>query len=147
MDISNGFDVYVYHVITSPLNEYSRDFSASGIGAHPDPVVALSRALTEAAQSRLTIISGSRDDISPTSYYLELKNRFISEAFNIQSGERMFPSNSKPLAKRFLDQDLKGIINALVEKGYDKVLLADLSKPGLGVSVVKVIIPGMLHKY
>jgi ribosomal protein S12 methylthiotransferase accessory factor len=33
-----------------------------GAGCHPDPAVALCRALTEAAQSRLTVIAGSRDD-------------------------------------------------------------------------------------
>ncbi|MFE7561076.1 YcaO-like family protein [Kitasatospora sp. NPDC057500] len=35
----------------------------SGTGAHRDPAVALARAITEAAQSRLTQIAGSREDI------------------------------------------------------------------------------------
>jgi ribosomal protein S12 methylthiotransferase accessory factor len=41
---------------------------AGGAGAHSDPAVALSRAVTEAAQSRLTVIAGSRDDLSPALY-------------------------------------------------------------------------------
>lgn len=41
---------------------------AGGAGAHSDPAVALSRALTEACQSRLTMIAGSRDDLSPMLY-------------------------------------------------------------------------------
>lgn len=41
---------------------------AIGSGAHSDPAVAFSRAVTEAAQSRLTTISGSRDDIPPRTY-------------------------------------------------------------------------------
>ncbi|MGQ4616392.1 YcaO-like family protein [Nocardia sp. R7R-8] len=41
---------------------------ATGSGAHTDPGVALSRAITEAAQSRLTAIVGTRDDINPQSY-------------------------------------------------------------------------------
>ena len=41
---------------------------AIGSGAHSDPAVAFSRAVTEAAQSRLTTISGSRDDIQPRTY-------------------------------------------------------------------------------
>jgi len=41
---------------------------AGGAGAHSDPEVALSRAITEACQSRLTIIAGVRDDISPMAY-------------------------------------------------------------------------------
>ncbi|MCI0688548.1 MAG: YcaO-like family protein [Sporichthyaceae bacterium] len=40
----------------------------SGSGAHSDPAVALSRAISEAAQSRLTHIAGSRDDIHPVVY-------------------------------------------------------------------------------
>jgi hypothetical protein len=34
-----------------------------GSGAHPDASIALRRALTEAAQTRLTYIAGSRDDL------------------------------------------------------------------------------------
>ncbi|MFH8701979.1 YcaO-like family protein [Streptomyces chartreusis] len=47
---------------------WSPDFGiaiSSGSGAHSDPSVALCRAITEAAQSRLTCIVGSRDDINP----------------------------------------------------------------------------------
>ncbi|MEU7046596.1 YcaO-like family protein [Streptomyces varsoviensis] len=40
----------------------------SGSGAHLNPHVALSRAITEAAQSRLTQITGSREDIHPAAY-------------------------------------------------------------------------------
>lgn len=41
---------------------------AGGAGAHSDAAVALFRAVTEACQSRLTVIAGSRDDLSPTLY-------------------------------------------------------------------------------
>lgn len=41
---------------------------AAGAGAHANPLIALSRAVTEAAQSRLTLIAGARDDISPRLY-------------------------------------------------------------------------------
>ncbi|MBB2971806.1 YcaO-like family protein [Mesorhizobium sp. RMAD-H1] len=41
---------------------------AQGNGAHPHPVRAAIRAITEAAQSRLTFISGARDDIFPETF-------------------------------------------------------------------------------
>ncbi len=41
---------------------------AVGAGTHADPAVALSRAVTEAAQSRLTVIAAARDDISSRLY-------------------------------------------------------------------------------
>ncbi|MFD5749681.1 YcaO-like family protein [Streptomyces sp. NPDC127033] len=40
----------------------------AGSGAHPDPGIALSRAIAEAAQTRLTLISGSREDNRPLAY-------------------------------------------------------------------------------
>ncbi|MEV2255614.1 YcaO-like family protein [Streptomyces sp. NPDC050147] len=40
----------------------------AGSGAHPDPGIALSRAITEAAQTRPTLISGSREDNQPLVY-------------------------------------------------------------------------------
>ncbi len=43
-------------------------FVVSGSGAHLDPHVALSRAITEAAQTRLTQIAGTREDIHPLAY-------------------------------------------------------------------------------
>ncbi|MGA4837436.1 YcaO-like family protein [Streptomyces sp. G45] len=46
---------------------WSEDFPvwSAGSGAHSSPSVALSRAITEAAQSRLTAITGTRDDLPP----------------------------------------------------------------------------------
>ena len=51
-------------------NLWREDFPAAfgGSGAHSDPAVALSRAVTEAAQSRLTAIAGTRDDLHPRVY-------------------------------------------------------------------------------
>lgn len=40
----------------------------SGAGCHSSPVIALSRAVAEAVQTRLTFIAGSRDDITPRMY-------------------------------------------------------------------------------
>ena len=51
--------------ITSPMAE----IPFSGSGLHHDPNVALSRAITEAAQSRLTAISGAREDLPSAIYH------------------------------------------------------------------------------
>ena len=57
---------YGVHFFMATL--YQRDaldpiFLNRGYGCHLDPRVALTRALTEAAQSRLTVIHGARDDL------------------------------------------------------------------------------------
>src|SRR5438093_6424733 len=43
-------------------------YPTAGMGCHPARQIALLRALTEAAQSRLTAIAGSRDDIHRGDY-------------------------------------------------------------------------------
>ncbi|MFZ3595054.1 YcaO-like family protein [Streptomyces sp. BH104] len=42
--------------------------TVAGAGCHPDPAIALSRAITEAVQTRLTHITGSREDCRPFVY-------------------------------------------------------------------------------
>ncbi|ATL68018.1 YcaO-like family protein [Nocardia terpenica] len=51
---------------------WSEDFPtlAAGAGAHSAAGVALARAITEAAQTRLTAISGTRDDLAPIYSYI-----------------------------------------------------------------------------
>jgi ribosomal protein S12 methylthiotransferase accessory factor len=56
-----------FGVLCFSATVWSPDFPvrSGGWGAHLDPHVALSRAITEAVQSRLTGIAGSRDDLPP----------------------------------------------------------------------------------
>ncbi|WP_158573769.1 YcaO-like family protein [Micromonospora craniellae] len=68
VDATNDLDLPCYVV-----NLWSPSFPVlvSGSGAHLDPAVALNRALTEAAQSRLAIISGTRESIPEQVYLLQ----------------------------------------------------------------------------
>ncbi|WP_433178178.1 YcaO-like family protein [Actinoallomurus sp. CA-150999] len=64
--LPNRFDVPV--MVCHLWREDAGSAVVSGSGAHSDPGVALSRAITEAVQSRLTHISGARDDITSLVY-------------------------------------------------------------------------------
>jgi YcaO-like protein with predicted kinase domain len=64
-----GLPCYTCTLVEDPDSPHWRPIPMfSGHGAHLDPQVALSRAIHEAIQSRLTAISGSRDDLFPTDY-------------------------------------------------------------------------------
>ncbi|AJT61883.1 hypothetical protein T261_0192 [Streptomyces lydicus] len=54
-----------FHIPVCAAYIWSEDYPIvfAGSGCHRDPHIALSRALTEAAQSRLTCIAGTRDDL------------------------------------------------------------------------------------
>ena len=49
--------------ITDPQGPPTAVNTYTGCGTHPDARIALTRALTEAAQSRLTCIQGGREDL------------------------------------------------------------------------------------
>jgi ribosomal protein S12 methylthiotransferase accessory factor YcaO len=60
----------------------------TGTGTHLAKSVALSRALTEAAQARLTSISGNRDDILPKYYQLRGPQQAPQALTHVSEGKR-----------------------------------------------------------
>jgi ribosomal protein S12 methylthiotransferase accessory factor len=117
----------------------------SGRGCHLSPVVALSRALSEAAQSRLTIISGSRDDNLPETYENQIreslfekwKRQYFDPLSVLRFGERTDRSTDS------LESDLDEILFALRRKHITQAAVVDLSQSGIGIPVVKVVVPGL----
>jgi YcaO-like protein with predicted kinase domain len=72
-DITSDVGIPCYSALLGPANfaamHQLRYLDVThGSGAHPYPVRAAIRAITEAAQSRLTFISGARDDIHPSNF-------------------------------------------------------------------------------
>lgn len=116
-----------------------------GHGCHLSREVALSRAVTEAAQSRLTEISGSRDDLRQSHYeraHADHKRRAGMRAFSTRVPEVDF-ATLPSLATSDVGQDVDLLLELLQEKGFPEVAVADLSRPEHGVAVVKVVIPGL----
>lgn len=110
-----------------------------GSGCHPDPAVALSRALTEAAQSRLTYISGARDDL-PVFAGPEAGLR-VFDGFREPAGERRL-ADLPDLSTASVAADLAAVVQRLEEQGF-RAFWVDLSRPGFGVPVVAAFVPGL----
>lgn len=108
-----------------------------GAGCHPSPRVALSRALTEAAQSRLTHISGARDDLTQFADGVDASRSF--ERFVVPPPARTL-DELPDLATSSVDTDLGGVVHALARAGYEAFWL-DLSRPQIGVPVVMSFAP------
>jgi ribosomal protein S12 methylthiotransferase accessory factor len=116
-----------------------------GAGCHPDRGVALARALTEAAQIRLTYISGIRDDL-PASDYMESTEQklgaalldAISQASKARSFRDVPGHNTDDVAI-----DLRWELERLRAIGIPRVIAVDLTRPEFGIPVVKVVIPGL----
>ncbi|QAX28131.1 YcaO-like family protein [Leisingera sp. NJS204] len=116
-----------------------------GSGCHPDRAIALLRALTEAAQTRLTYISGARDDLDPDEFTPKAsaeRAQYVRALLaRTEPVDRLqdCPSYSAPS----FESDLAWLLNRLGDAGIEQVLTVDLSRPGLGISVVRAVIPGL----
>ncbi|MTH76860.1 YcaO-like family protein [Paracoccus aestuariivivens] len=116
-----------------------------GAGCHPTKGIALLRALTEAVQVRTTYISGARDDLTPEEYSVaerKSKARVAARWRAEHRPVRNFSGISQHVAPSFAE-DLDWLLERLRGVGVTEVVGVDLSKPALGLSVVKVVIPGL----
>ena len=119
---------------------------AEGYGCHPNRSVALLRAITEAAQSRLTAVAGSRDDLSPAVYgplddsaIMQGWRRYLSEEKG--TCDYLQVPNSELASTA---EELSEVQTKLSKVGFCQVVVVDISAfPRNICSVVRVIVPGL----
>ena len=123
-------------------------FPAAGAGTHPCREIALSRALTEAAQTRLTFISGSRDDIQLDIYKTAGKPQPAAAQNESQTDNDVVEQliTFEQIASwqhDCFEDDIDLILQRLKMVGIEQVALIDLSKPEFEVPVYRVVAPGL----
>jgi YcaO-like protein with predicted kinase domain len=118
---------------------------AGGMGCHPARNIALLRALTEAAQSRLTFIAGSRDDMPRAKYVTSLDSDSIEAHHSRLVGEkelrdyRTIPN----FENSTFEADLAWELECLRSAGLGRVVVVDLSRAEFGIPIVRVVVPGL----
>jgi YcaO-like protein with predicted kinase domain len=116
-----------------------------GSGCHADRGVALARALTEAAQTRLTYIAGIRDDLAPTEY-IETQKGEIEQALLDALASEATPVAFGAVpgyASDDLADDLRWALARLAACGIEQAIAIDLSRPELAIPVMRVVVPGL----
>ena len=114
---------------------------ATGSGVHSDPAVALSRAITEAAQSRLTFITGTRDDLAPQIYQASGTN--VSRLST--PGDRVaWQDVSRTFHREFATDEAEAawLAESVAEESGREPMAVDLAVRE-EIAVVKVLCPGM----
>ena len=139
-----GIPVIVAAITHRGDNELSPTFGAHGYGCHPCREIALSRALTEAAQSRLTHIAGSRDDKNKSAYAFGLTPAVRSSIAEMIRGPARHSFADVPdVRHNTIEADVRWELERLAAAGFDEVICVDLTRPGLGIPVVRIIVPGL----
>jgi YcaO-like protein with predicted kinase domain len=124
------------------------DFLVPGIGSgcHPVRSIAMSRALTEAAQMRLTLISGSRDDLTWEDYRSGItheRGRRFREQINATRGRKDFRIGADHHCESF-EQELNWQVSRLLSSGVEEIIAVDLTQSQrFDIAVVRVVIPGL----
>ena len=114
-----------------------------GAGSHLDPVVAASRAITEAVQSRAVYIAGSRDDLFKQDHYHLRRTDPLRVTANLLKGAATVDwSFDGTEATDSFEGDIGVILGKLQAVGLDSVIVHDLTGPECPVSVLRVIVPG-----
>jgi YcaO-like protein with predicted kinase domain len=117
---------------------------AIGSGCHPCAEIALSRALTEALQIRLSNISGLRDDVGWLQYRndaIRCPSEWIAEVRSredVLDFQRMQQARCPLTVPALLDH----VLQTLQAAGIREILAADLTRKDIGVPVVFICIPG-----
>jgi ribosomal protein S12 methylthiotransferase accessory factor len=108
-----------------------------GSGCHPDARVAATRALTEAAQSRVAHIQGGREDLPSIAAAPE---RFDPD--EVFGGDEPSPfSGIVSYEHEFVDEDIRLILAQLAADGFKQAIAINLTRPELGIPVARVVVP------
>ena len=114
--------------------------SGFGSGCHADPGVAAVRAITEAAQTRLIAITGTREDLDPEVFGGATALRFRWATRETEGPLRDWAA-LPGLATDCLRADLRAVV-AATARASDAIYAVDLSR-GPGIAVARVIVPGL----
>lgn len=113
----------------------------TGMGCHVDPSVALLRALTEAAQSRLTYVAGARDDIFRADYERTVAPAAGGELPRPRAPRRFDPA--PPAEFGDFATELRWLLERLTAAGLEAVHVVDLTSGRFGIPVLRVVVPGL----
>jgi ribosomal protein S12 methylthiotransferase accessory factor len=132
-------------VLMNPSSWISGSTFNTGWGTHLDVGVALARAVTEAAQSRATMIHGAREDVLAKAVFRDAVQARSTKAWRFF--EELRPDTTleallDPAVEGSddLESNLTFLVRRLTAAGH-RLVRCDLTRPDLGVPVVKVVSP------
>jgi len=154
LDITSDLNIPCFAAI-SPRKERELEDILLGYGAHFDPKIAISRALTEVNQILPNVLSFKDDGTTiynssadPLAVKWWQTARLSNQSYLVPDS-KIIPKKSNDylqLASDDLLEDVK-LCQRIVESKGMEMLVLDQTRPDIGLRVAKVIIPGMRHMW
>lgn len=113
------------------------DAAYGGCGSHPDARVALLRAITEAAQSRITLIQGGREDLPEVLH----QNPAVHVEDLFEGAEMISFGDMPTVDHQYIDDDVELMMERLPHDGLNQLVAFDLTHPDVKIPVVRVVVP------
>lgn len=141
-DITSDLGIPVIAAFSRDLERPSM-IPVDGFGAHLDPKVAMARALTEVATTRALFIQkygfeGLREE--PPIHYLR-DEQVEDPRFYAHAAKRL--EDLEVGYSEDIHRDIERVASVLASHGFKRLIAVDLTRPEVGVPVVRVIVPGM----
>ena len=151
LDITSDLNIPAFAAI-SRRNDREEENIILGFGAHFDPRLAILRALTELNQSLPAAFFGM---FAPDNAYRDRdreaidwwKTAAIANQPYLLPDQTLTPKTQADYPRQWSDDiyiDVKNCVGIAEAKGLETVVL-DQTRPDLGLSIVKVIVPGLRH--
>ena len=114
---------------------------SAGSACHPARPRAIMKAIAEAAQSRITRITGSRDDLPPELYQMAegAERKAIVDLLSF-AGPSAGPPSTRPGSA--IPAGVRPLVAQLLRHGIQQVVAVPI-KNSFGISVVRMIVPGL----
>jgi YcaO-like protein with predicted kinase domain len=145
-DISSdiGIPAFLCRTLPKLAPDISGIRPASGMGCHLSRDIALLRAVTEAAQSRLTFISGARDDMPRAEYERYLGAEEYGKWHKSINHDGMKDYRRiRSVETATFDDDLALLLKELHNNGITEAIAVNLTKDEFSIPVTRVIVPGL----
>jgi ribosomal protein S12 methylthiotransferase accessory factor len=139
-----GISAFLAQIVDRSDDPQRALYACAGMGCHPTRRIALLRALTEAAQGRLTAIAGSRDDLPRLEYERTRSVDALQQYRSATSGQGMRDFRHVPdRESETFDEDVAWELDRLRAVGIASLVAIDLTRAEFGIPVVRVVIPGL----
>jgi ribosomal protein S12 methylthiotransferase accessory factor YcaO len=145
-------DLGICCVVASACDDSVQGFPQAhcGLGAHPNARIAVTRALTELAQSRATDIQGAREDIVAAGTAVPSTERHMQRIQKIEArrwllqnaGPARWFSDLRSVQNEDISADINVILASLKNAGLTRVLVVQFDSPA-PFSVVRTVVPGL----
>jgi ribosomal protein S12 methylthiotransferase accessory factor len=141
-------DVGITTIAAAIDDESTKDAAllSLGVGTHLVPEIAVLRALTEAVQSRLTTIHGTREDTFKAEYVRRIgydrMKRINRKWFSPSAEDARFEDLPTHNNDDFLD-DINFTLSRLKTVGLGEAIAIDLTRENTGIPAVRVVVPGL----